>query len=845
MITVAQQEVTTAKNELNTTEDVFATAEHKLATAKHELYTAKNDLAIAKHELSTTKDKLAASKNNLATAGHELATAKHEHVAARHELATAKQKLATAKHKLSIAKDKLTTTNYKITSGYKFVLTERELKQEPATAKQEVATAEHELVAAEDGLVTAWGSLTAAKHRLATAESTFATAENRSATFESRWTTAHAEAVFITVEQRFTTAEYGFATAEQEFTSVKHKLAIIDCKYKAIVSVTTALDNLATDCLRLSMHFFYPIQQCAQQVYYTAVPLSPTLSQLHGSYLQSVMDNKSSPVTAFSGAPHSWGSLLRTIDVRPRQLTCVATSVHRLVASCEDIVNIYDAVTGVHHQSLHAPETVIRIQDSPDGSILFFGHSFSVTMWDVQTGGLIHTFTAQSQINHFTISMTGCHIACGLSDGSITFWDVHTKRGKSFGQQVVTICWVAPLELAVATQTSVYICDIIFGETSNTLSFPNSVCEMIYVPDMHGVLVGTSKPGIGTDQEVFSLNLIGYLPGHLQIHQPLWTPWMSTGRLVHPTLVGNEVVWITPPSGVQSFNTTSHEWTKNPPLLNTATSVAVSLGRNLVAQTKDSIQIFSLDVLTSDEAGCVTSPSYIYPRGKGHIACLQPNSPLTLLELETLQKLSPYEDTSPLRPLFSDQAPTIVMQAWCSGIPLPTAWTVAADEDPPLSGLSPNCTWFVTVSSPPGPQVRIIDLVHGTVLVTPIEHANLGMGEVYDLTFSSETRFYLKIDGQGWHVKIPYDIIPSLSGEDLPTITKGEPFPLSQPRATPLYMLDANHEWVIDAESRKICWIPPGNVRRGNGSHFWAGLSLVMVGGDGVVRKLTFREPDS
>jgi hypothetical protein len=122
---------------------------------------------------------------------------------------------------------------------------------------------------------------------------------------------------------------------------------------------------------------------------------------------------------------------------------------------------------------------------------------------------------------------------------------------------------------------------------------------------------------------------------------------------------------------------------------------------------------------------------------------------------------------------------------------------------------------------------------------------DLEMGEVYDLTFDSDTRFHLKIDGPGRHVQIPHDIIPSPSGPHSHTITKGEPVPLSEPRPTLPYALDANCEWVVDAESRKICWISPGNVRRGSGGHFWAGLSLVMVGGDGVVRKVSFREPDS
>jgi len=146
------------------------------------------------------------------------------------------------------------------------------------------------------------------------------------------------------------------------------------------------LHHLATDCLRLSTYFFHPIQQCAQQVYHTAVPLSPTLTLPYKSCLQYVVDNQLSHVTTFLGAPNTWGSLLRAIDIRPNQLTCIATSAQSIIAACEDIINIYDAVTFVLQQSLHTPETVIKIQCSLDRSILFFVHSFSVAIWDVCQG---------------------------------------------------------------------------------------------------------------------------------------------------------------------------------------------------------------------------------------------------------------------------------------------------------------------------------------------------------------------------------------------------------------------------------------------------------------------------
>jgi hypothetical protein len=228
--------------------------------------------------------------------------------------------------------------------------------------------------------------------------------------------------------------------------------------------------------------------------------------------------------------------------------------------------------------------------------------------------------------------------------------------------------------------------------------------------------------------------------------------------------------------------------------------------------------------------------------------------------LETLGQLHPSDDNaSSLRSSFTNQSTfarassgrglvakfgvSMVIQAWKSGFPFPE-WAEAADEDAPLSGWSPKCTRVVTVYWSPRRQLHLKDAQDGTTLA--YLSLDLGTGKVYDVTFESETRFYLKIEGPGRHIQIPHDIIPSPSGPHSHTITKGEPVPLPllEPRATPPYTLDANCEWVVDAESRKICWISPGNVRRGDGGHFWAGLSLVMVGDDGVVRKLTFKAPD-
>jgi hypothetical protein len=380
---------------------------------------------------------------------------------------------------------------------------------------------------------------------------------------------------------------------------------------------------------------------------------------------------------------------------------------------------------------------------------------------------------------------------------------------------------MSPQELVVGTHGSVYSRNIATGRSLKYFSISGRLQGMVYSPRGEGeFLVGTSPPGKGVNQELCSLEIvkkIDGLPWKLSRRTTLERPPRMDIELLCPTLVGGEIACITPPSGVQLLNAKSYNWTNNPPLLDAATSVAVSLNRNLVAQTKDSIQIFSLDVLKSGEARSDVRPSHVYPLSERYIVCLlQPTRRLALLELETLRELRPNNNTSPLQSLLKNQSPSarapfsrglvakfgaeVVVQAWRSGTPLPV-WTKAADD--------------------------------------------LEMGEVYDVTFDSQTRSHLELAGSGQHVQFPHDIIASPLGSRSHTMTDGEPVLLSEPQGTPPYALDANCEWVVDAESRKICWISPGNVRQGDGGHFWAGLSLVMVGDDGVVRKLTFREPDS
>jgi hypothetical protein len=532
-------------------------------------------------------------------------------------------------------------------------------------------------------------------------------------------------------------------TLEQKVHS-KARFKTISVTFSTAIRILT---TLATDCLRLSMHFFHPIQQCAQQIYHAALPLSPTSSPLRNSYLGSVASNQLSYITTFSGAPDTWGLLLRTVAARPRRLVCTATSAQRIITACEDTVKIYDAITFVLRQSLHIPETVAKIQASPDESTLFFAHSRSITMWDIQTGGLTYTFTTQSEIADIAISTTGDCIACGSSDGSVTFWNIDTKvEGKSFGngEPVVAMFWYSPRELAVATQRTFYTHDIGVDKTLASFSIPGRVWGMVRsLLDRDEFLVGTLQSGEGVSWNSSFLSITAPERGIRRREQnPHFTrlPARSGEELLSPTLAGTVIACITSPRGVWTFDSKYLHPVGNPPLLDAATSVAVSLNRNIVAQTEDSIQIFSLDVLKTRMESNDPHPSHVYPLGGKHIVCLlQPNRHLAVLDLRTLRELRPNDNTSSLGSLPTNRSPSarasfscgfvaefgisVVMEAWRSGTPLPE-WAEAADEDTPLSGLSPDCARIVTLYRSPRWELRVKDAKDGTIL------ANLPLGVV-------------------------------------------------------------------------------------------------------------------
>ena len=120
---------------------------------------------------------------------------------------------------------------------------------------------------------------------------------------------------------------------------------------------------------------------------------------------------------------------MRTITASSKRFTSMTTFGHSIAAACDDgTMNIYDSVTGVLRLSLNPLDPVQTIRGSPDSSIVFCTHNTpTITGWDIQTGGLIHTFVLEKTVKDIAVSLTGRYLACRLSNKSVKVWEVAGK----------------------------------------------------------------------------------------------------------------------------------------------------------------------------------------------------------------------------------------------------------------------------------------------------------------------------------------------------------------------------------------------------------------------------------
>ena len=613
---------------------------------------------------------------------------------------------------------------------------------------------------------------------------------------------------------------------------------------------TSDLHKLAQDGLRFTMYFFHPIQQSARHIYHSALPLSPESATFYPMPSQ-----EKTIVNSFYGRPDTWGAVIRTIKSSSGPFTCMTTFSHWIAAASDDgIVGVYDSVTGAPRLILNPQNPVRTIRGSPDGSLLFCAHENpSITLWDIQTGGLVHTFVLKSKPETIAISSTGRYLACGLPNGSVKTWKVANRKERAAverGSPVVDLCWVEPEQLfAVAREKSLDILDAVVGKVVRRFSVQHPIRGVAYSQALNrlaflttsgvGSAITTIRPTTGEFSTCWSQQPISCLapsraakvfvcgtvaPGRTAFN-PLLQDWEQFSHSVAitsiSTLPNGTVVANTAGSGIQLLGqdhglpegpTTSVDTFDEDRII---AAFSITRRNTLLLGQVNMQQVFTLPwTIDGTPTNCPT------------ILCA------SLLDVRFLDRVVVY--SAEVRGKWNLELRRL---RW-GGHSVPE-WTRGVDGQPLAGEISPgrdqiitfcntrNSAHILLLSTKTGTPMALLDASDLSPPTRPLE-----------IKFESNDRFYLLHDTYRTSYDITAPLVSSSSFRN--SITCRGQLPLVE-RPQRHYDLDDACEWVVRS-SKRVCWIPPGYIRSTEGGYCWARNALVMVGQDGMLRKLTFRE---
>ena len=531
-------------------------------------------------------------------------------------------------------------------------------------------------------------------------------------------------------------------------------------------------------------------------------------------------------------------------------------STAKIAGACNDgTVRIYDSVTGGLRLSLRPEFPVLEMTGLPDGSLLVCTHGGRplITLWDIQTGGLVHTFVLEREAQHTTVSLDGRYLACEGSKYTVNVWETagrtqHPVPWERF--QGNTPCWLAPEELImVVDRGSVCIQNVVLkGSPVQKFKICGSDHSAVY-SQIFDLLAIMSRPIYhGTSFTIFDIKT-GTSSNLHTSGEPLYSVAFSqtTKELV--------CCWGAP--GLETIDISTGHLTRFD-LPATVTSVSTLSNGTMVANVQGSgIQLLRL-VQERVSPQQPTPPLLaIFPLDKGRILAIVPatSDDITLLETTTLSQvlsipnrgdpLSAFVRRVVLCASLENKIAVRYYREWSQGYlemlefaGREPRWTVPTGVLPPIGSISPSSARLVIVHNLD--QWHFISVGDAQKGISFTQGAFNSDQDPLDVTFDSEDRFYIHYNTY----RETYDIDNNTWAGNPPTthrIIRREGQRLEGQVLQKRYSLDDGREWVFCGPQR-ICWVPPGYIGSAPDSHCWAGSSLVMVGQDGVLRKLTFLE---
>ncbi|KAH7911672.1 hypothetical protein BJ138DRAFT_1149976 [Hygrophoropsis aurantiaca] len=193
--------------------------------------------------------------------------------------------------------------------------------------------------------------------------------------------------------------------------------------------------NLLEDANRLVMMFFYPISQSALQIYHSALPFTPLLTQIRKTYHKELAGG----IVVRQGLTDNWDTCVQTISVSSQIESIAFSPDGSLIASAnrqsQKGVQLWNAITRANVADLIPPNCCSRpsvnVCFSPSGKYVAIGfENGAIACWNVLTTQCLvyDEDLRRGEALFLVFSPNSYLLAAACVDGQIQLWDMATSN---------------------------------------------------------------------------------------------------------------------------------------------------------------------------------------------------------------------------------------------------------------------------------------------------------------------------------------------------------------------------------------------------------------------------------
>ncbi|KAJ3128957.1 hypothetical protein HK098_003054 [Nowakowskiella sp. JEL0407] len=312
---------------------------------------------------------------------------------------------------------------------------------------------------------------------------------------------------------------HGISVIMKEFLSEKllnwiELLSILKTTSIIPTAVTTMAENytpldysdytieLLSDTIRLYQKFNVPISTCALQIYISAIPFSPTETQIYRHYFHRLPTRQIPNVIV--GAGTKWQSCLTNLEGHSATVYSVAVSSDgRFIAtgSWDTTLKIWSMQSGEKLKTLRGhTDNVNSVAFTTDGRYIVSGSSDkTIKIWVTESGEDLRTLSGHTNnVNAVAVSTDGLFIVSGSLDNTIKIWsfdsgdEVLTLYGHSDSVRTVAISVDGQYIVSGSNDKTIKLWSTLSGEVIGTLTGHTDIVRSVAISSNNQYIISGS-----------------------------------------------------------------------------------------------------------------------------------------------------------------------------------------------------------------------------------------------------------------------------------------------------------------------------------------------------------------